>query len=617
MNDKDPEEEAGNDSDQILSQAVVKELADAVDFSKAGSLRRLRDEVHIRLDSDWAEESQVCFEVLARIGPEADPDILIAEFFHVGNQDFWMNLILFGQVIDSAVFGLEHIVQLEQSLPPEVYRDMAIAGYLNAIKRWAGRYPELGEQLLDLIVTPEGADVRRLHVTILEGLGEAVGRNDYDRGRFEKRLRTSLAAGDDLRAGVAMAHPALVSCGAVTQAEYRLRLSEWISALSAEKVVAAAVQSIFFALRLDRPGDNYVDLLRAASADDRPQVRMSLMRALQPLAESETEDARQLLNELLVSFASPGQENGAIDELSWLLFSAAKKHPHLVMKFLRAWAERADDKPLWHSTRFLHVINHIPVDELVSEATTWIVASQRLEEIGLHLILDERQLRSLVPSAVANLTPGEVEICAMVFSYHDYRVGVAHLLAALVKEALVRDDCDHLSSLFEQLLTHIVESYPGTAARFISTIEESRTKTGRRLARSLRRQKSRHEDTLKAVHRMPDFFPAEERQRIYQRFDREFHREVHRTDVDDPGRFPLTSMLRGNRVQLLGGSSILSTSARTFGAVQPLGRIEVETEPSLLEVLDQHSEQMRRFLVRARIEELRQIHGDRYATPTT
>lgn len=602
-----------------IDSAYLEDLATSIDFSAGGWLRRLKDAVHQRIRSNWNEESKICTATITKVSERLAPNTLVREFLHTGNGDFWINLMLFASLVESVAFSMQEIAELEASLPPEVYDDMAISQYLHAIRRWAVRSPARAEELLDRMLMPEGSAIRRLHVVTLEGLGEATNRGDYSRESLDEKIAESIARSDDLRAGVALAYPSLIASGFASEDDYRKKMSEWISSEANETVAGAAVQSIGLVLsRNSVDSSGYYDLMRAAASDERSAVRLGLLTAIRPLTDSDTEEARQLLHEIIPAFLStPVSNEGAIRQLSWLLFGLADKHPRLVMAFLRGWAERGEDGlPLWHSQRFLHVINHVPPDVLASEAVAWIVSSRQLEEIGLRLILDEHHLRSLPPSAIARLTVIEIEICALVFAwYDDHRVEVAHLLASLVKEALTRRDCKRLLPLFEELLLHAVENYPGTSTRLLAAIQESRVAASRALVKKLRRVATERAEILKKIHDLPEFIPSEDRQRVYQRFDRDFRWKVHSGELDDPGRHPLLAMFRKSEIQLLGGGSLLSADSETFGAVQPLGQVSVETELPRLQVLDPQFEQLRRVNLRLRFEELRRTTGGASASP--
>lgn len=597
--------------------SLVKELAGSVDFGVAGCLRKLRDAVHVRRDSDRQDESQVCIEVLKLASKRIDAEILIGEFAELS--DFWKNLIVFQNLLGVVDFRPTHIAKLERSLTPDIYRDLAIDGYLDSIRRWAGTNPQYGEELLDLMRTAEGMPVRKLHVAVLQGLADAVLASTYLKTRFDERLSACLAASDDLRGGILLTYPTLVELGLVTETEYQQRLDEFISPDVSDEIVGAAVRSILIMLARKKKPTGYLQLLRRAASDQRPLTQLNLVSALKPLADVVSAEVAQLLAYVTPTFNSIAiSHSGTIHELGWTLFALVKCHSPIVMRVLRAWAERTDDElPIWHSNRFLHVINHVPAETLATEATLWLIESHPLEKVALHLILDERQMRAFPGLVIDRLSPLEIEICALVLSFHDVRTEVAHLLGSLIGQALTRQDCKSLFPLFEELLARIVANYPGTSKVVLETVERYGSSAARKILRNLRRLLRDHAKALKQVHAFPDFFPSEDHQHIYQRFDTDFQRSVHRRDIDDPGRFPLLSMLRPNEVQLLGGGSLLSTDASSFGAVQRLGRISIEAELPRLQLLDPQSEQLRRIAARTRIEELRRMRGTQLATPAS
>jgi hypothetical protein len=596
--------------------STVDELAGSVDFGVAGCLRTLRDAVHARMNSNWQDESQVCVEVLRLASKRIDAEILIGEFAELSG--FWMNLIVFQSILGAVDFRPTHIAKLERSLTPDIYRDLAIGGYLESIRRWAGTHPQYGEELVDLMLTTEGTPVRRLHVAVLQGLADAVLAGTYSKDRFDERLSASLAGSDDLRGGLLLTYPTLVELGLVAESEYQKCLEEFISPDVSDEVVGAAVRSILVVLTRQKEPKRYLELLRRAASDQRPLTQFNLVAALRPLAEIDSVEVAQLLAEIVPTLRSIAISNpGTIHELSWTLFALAESHAQLVMCALRAWAEREDDDlPIWHSKRFLHVINHLPMDTFASESILWLVEAHPLEKIALRLILDERQMRSIPLEVVERMTPTEVEICTLTLSFHDSRLEVVHLLACLVRGAMNRQDCASLSPLFENLLARIVANYPGTAKSVLDSVKRDDSSESRKVVQRLRRLMREREAALKTVHAFSDFLPAEDHQRIYQRFDRQFQRSVHRGDIDDPGRFPFLSMLRPNEVQLLGGGTVLSTDSASFGSVLRLGRISVETELPRLQLLDPQSEQMRRLELRTRIEELRTMRKALGATAT-
>jgi hypothetical protein len=69
--------------------------------SRLCCLRTLVDAVHERLDSNWYDESRVCIEVLKLASKRIDAEVLIGEFADAS--DFWMNLIVFENILDVAV----------------------------------------------------------------------------------------------------------------------------------------------------------------------------------------------------------------------------------------------------------------------------------------------------------------------------------------------------------------------------------------------------------------------------------------------------------------------------------------------------------------------------------
>lgn len=586
---------------------IVKELVANLPLDSDDYIGELTAQVHAKLESNWYEEKQICVDVLRETAQTIDPNRLARCFTPADQSAFFRRLPLLESVAGIVPFSADDILFIEASIPESVYNDMAGSNYLNALRVWASSFPASAVSAVEQLTADRNAGLRKIHVTLIEGLAEAVARQAIGTDVFDLLQSQCSAATPELRAGIVLSLPHQVAVGAVKLRDAEDRITA--GAEDENEIVRAAAIRAIGLLSLKHPVSPRLRLrLRTVIADPSRRMRLNLLFALGRITDLGEAADKELIEEVLDSYTGTDDSEGnIIHDLGWVLFSVAARYPDLVLAFCRQWAVRTDTTvPLLHSSRFMHVISHVPLDALVPALFRWLISDVRLEEIAIEILVQERGYGEVSWSHVKDFSTHDLHIILLVLSYHDHNPDTAELLASLCLQVLLSGAHETLAEPIVTALQHLVYSYVDGAASMLAPFRASRKRTVRRLYSELTDEHERAKAALQRATQMREFRPSLDRQYIYNRFYSRFRREIQSRDIDDPGRFPISNLFRSNEVQVLGGTSILREGMNEPDTAIPLGRIEVSSELPRLELLDPDGEYLRRHSLRKTLHDLRQ-----------
>lgn len=583
---------------------LVKDLVANLRLDSEDYIGELTAQVHARLDSNWYEEKQVCVDVLRETASSMDPERLARCFAPADQSTFFRRLPLLESVAQIVPFSADDILFIEASIPESVYNDLAGSTYLSALRAWASNFPAAAVSAVEKLTSDQNATLRKLHVALIEGIAEAVARRAIATEDFTLLQARCSKAAPELRAGVIVSLPHQVTVGALELSDAEVRLA--IGAEDESEIVrAAAIRAIGLLCVKHRASTSLRLLLRAAITDPSRQMRLNLLFAIRQIADLGEAADKELIQVVLNSYTvTDDSEENVIHELGWVLFGIAARYPDLVVAFCREWATRTDTAvPLLHSSRFMHVFSHLPLDALVPAMFQWLVSDARLEEIAIEILVQEREYAEASWSHVKDFSTHDLQIAVLVLSYHDHNPETAKLLASLCFQMLAAGDHTTVGETIETALQHLVYSYVDGAASMLAPYRTSRRRAVRRLYTVLVGEHARAKAALQQATQMREFRPSLARQHVYNRFYTGFSREIRSREIDDPGRFPISNLFRSNEVQVLGGTSVLRAG---IDAAVPLGRIEVSSELPRLELLDPDGEYLRRHSIRKMLHALRE-----------
>lgn len=583
---------------------VIKRILQAIDPDVDDYVGEIFAKVQEAFPSSSHEQAAVAADVFRQSVGKV-PTHRLARSFEYKGPEFWTRVQLLQSVADAIPFEAEDVLAIDRSIPAEAYRDGFVGYYLRFVRTWSHRQPLAAKRLIQQVVSGKGGN-ERLLVPLLEGMTDAAKDVSIIREELADVLTVTKDSG-------ASGHAAYVLSLVVQVDDGLCDIGTAIDAINeaakapVEQVCATAVRAAGLFVARGQPDVALREVLLRAARDSRPNVRLASVSALRYLMDSQQVEDLDVALEMLHNFADipDSGQDGTISELSWSLYALAAKRPETAMSFLRSWIVTGDRKlPVWHSTRFLHVIANIPEPVIGSAAVEWIIGDRRLIPSALHLLTQERGTIEVPASTVKSLVPKELLIVLLVLAANDHDVATAKVLTSVVVGTLRRRDARNFAQQLYDSLHHVIVNYRDEGKVVLARLKGNRSAVSHTLRDRLTELHEAVSNALDVAASAPEFTPDLHRQDTYIRSARAFQRLVRSHDIDDPGRFIFSQLFARNEVYLLGGTSVIDHG--NHDSATPLGHIEVTLALPRVSAADPDGEYVRRATLLRRAEELRQ-----------
>ena len=579
-------------------------ILEAVDADVDDYVGEVFARVQEALSSSPSDQDAVAAAVFRRGAGKVSTDRLTRSFAYKG-PDFWRRIRLLELVADALPFEAEDILSIDLTIPTESYRQGPIGYYLRFVRIWSRLHPAAAKSLIQEVVSSKESDGRLLS-PLLEGLADAAKEASITREELMEVVLDAKKSGEPGHAAYVLSLMVQVEDG-MCEIDAAVEAVAEAAAEPVERVSAMAVRVASLFIGKGQLHDALRGVLLRAARDSRPTVRLASVSALRYLMDSQHGKDLGVALEMLPEFADipDSGQDGTISELSWSLYTLAPQRPDVVMSFFRSWILSGDRSvPIWHSTRFLHVIAELPEAAIASAAVNWIVADRHLIPSALHLLTEERGVIDIPVPTLKSLARKELLIALMVLAANDHHVATAKALTSFVLGVLKRRDSRNFERQLYDCLHHVIINYPSEGKTVIALLKSNRTAVGRTLCELLTELRETVSNALDDAASAPEFTPDLHRQDTYIRSARAFQRLVHSQDIDDPGRFVFSQLFARNEVYLLGGTSVIDE--KNHDSATPLGHIEVSLEFPRVCAADPDGEYLRRGTLLHQAEELRQ-----------